>query len=184
MEKYITYLKKLISEKSSDIFSNGGIEHASILMSFMFSNTQKKIRMYSTKLNPKLTSTQPYLDALKKVAGNIVGTIDPNDPKYPRNPIEFKLLVDQMPDGADNEACNILTEKGVKIVEIKDNARQMICNRLSLNPCNFSVFDDDKFRIEIDPVDYKAIGSFNDRDVAETLIELFDEAYRISEQNS
>ena len=54
LESYHSYLNGLASQDptSSDIFSNKGVAHASILMATLMANTDHKIDMYCTGLRP------------------------------------------------------------------------------------------------------------------------------------
>ena len=47
LQRYHDFLESLASSNSSKTFSNGGIEHAAILMSVLFRNTKKEARVYS-----------------------------------------------------------------------------------------------------------------------------------------
>ena len=67
---YENYLIKLASSGSSDMFSNGGKEYASILMSVLFNNTKDIARIYCKGFRCNLITTPPYWQALKKYLEN------------------------------------------------------------------------------------------------------------------
>lgn len=175
LEEYGKYLENLASTKSSDIFTNGGKEHASILMSKMFKYTSNEVRMFCEGFKPELIMTNPYNTALIE---------------YLHLGKSLKILLETN-EYTEKDAFKIIREENSRrrkenspIIECKliaDEYKKMIFDKLSSVHCNFSIFDNDKFRLEISPEDYKAIGSFNSPERASLLIKLFDQAFENAE---
>jgi len=174
LQEYQKFLESLIKSKETSIFTNGGIDHASVLMSVLFNYTQTKVRMYCRGLYPELTARPRYLDSFKKLLES--------------DKIAIQLLVDDY-DNIDKPAFKALidawrertnknkNDKSIEFKCIQDTDRKNICDELSLDPCNFAVFDDNMFRVEISPEEFKAFGSFNDTEISKKLINLFDTAF-------
>lgn len=183
LEDYQNYLIQLVESKSSEIFTNGGIEHAAILMATLFDNTNNQIRMFCHGLKPQLFETGRYKDAVVKY-------LDYFPYKTIRILVETEEYLDQKPFSLfySQKLVRIKREKAEKLEEnsygksieikvLRETDKDNIFKELSTNHCNFSVFDDDKFRLEIDPENYRAIGSFNSKGQAKVLITLFDDAF-------
>lgn len=174
-KRYQEYLESLYNEKSPKIFTNGGIEHASELMAKMFDVTKKEVRMFCRGLCPTLIQTDPYFSAFKKYVGNKEGNrtikIMVETDEYV-NEEPFQILI------KEKEARN---DNAIEYKKIKEKDKKEIFSKLFTDHCNFSVFDDDKFRLEISPSEYKALGSFNDRVMCGQLIKLFDDAFNNAE---
>ena len=173
LRRYVEYIERLAREKSSEIFTNGGVEYASQLMAVLFRNTEKEARIFCQGFKPTLIKTSPYWDALQKYLSD--------------RDKSLKVLI---------ESCDYVTEAPIvllknKIAERGDNTiqirviseedRKRIFDGFDGNPCNFAIFDDDKFRFEYEPSGYRAFGSFNHPANAKYLIRLFDEAFEKSE---
>lgn len=63
---YKTFLKNLAKTGSSKLFTNGGKEYASILMSVLLDNTNSVARIFSYGFRPDLVSTSEYKQALER----------------------------------------------------------------------------------------------------------------------
>jgi hypothetical protein len=165
LDGYGTYLKSLIDSNSSELFTNQGINHASVLMAALFSVTKNEVRMYCQGFKPELIETEPYKDTLTKYLDNSkpIKVLVETDIYKDRDPLK-KLI--ELRNNTDL----------IQIKQIKTNDKTNIDKALK-GHCNFSIFDDDKYRLEIDPNLYKAIGSFNDSIFANVLISLFDNAF-------
>lgn len=170
LEEYQDYLNQLAKNGSDEIFTNAGIHHASILMATMFKYTQKRIRMYCTGLKPELITTSPYFDEFKKLFNS------DNIEKDIQIMIEEESYKDQEPFNIVKQAKQRFPEK-IQVRLIKEEDRTYINKRLEFPHCNFAIFDEAKFRLEHDPECYKAIGSFNHKEWADLLIDLYDKAY-------
>ena len=167
LKDYKDYLDGLIKARSGIIFTNGGKEHASILMSKMFEQTSHEIRMYCEGFKPDLIATDTYLAALKAYleSGRVLSVL-----------IEDNSYVNAEPFNLLREERNKRGDSTIQYRLINGDSQEIIKN-FSKGHCNFAVFDKDKFRLEISPKEYKAVGSFNSPDNAQALIDVFDKAF-------
>lgn len=165
LTNYRKYLEGLVKSNSSERFSNGGIDFAPILMSVLFDNTRNTARIYAQGFRPELITRPEYWASLTNFL-NQYKTIQVlvETPEY-RNEAPIRALED-----ASMRNPNI----GVRLITDEDrrNFEETLGGHI-----NFAVFDKEKFRIEYDPNDFKAFGSFNDPETSGTLISLFDTAY-------
>ena len=167
LKNYKDYLDGLIRVRSNAIFTNGGKEHASILMSKMFEQTNQEIRMYCEGFKPDLITLPPYIGALEEYlkSGKKLRVLIEDDFYTNVNP--FNLLREERSKRCDDT---------IQYRLVNDVSRAIIKN-FSEGHCNFAVFDEDKFRLEISPEEYKAVGSFNSPNRAQVLIDVFEEAF-------
>lgn len=172
LEKYKEYLRHLAETRSSTIFTNGGIEHASILMSILLDNTKSVARIFCEGFKPTLVLTDPYKASLEKyledVNKSIYVLIERDDWV---NADAFKLLK----DAASKRSDKVVFKK------IREQDQSRMFEQLNDQHCNFAIFDNDKFRFEYNPKEYKAFGSFNDISKSALLINIFDTAFNNAE---
>lgn len=172
LEEYRRYLEALAENNSTDMFSNGGIKHASILMSVLFQGT-KKAQIYCEGFKPMLIGTDPYWTALNKYlledSANELDVL-----------VESDNYIEEKPLQTLKEAIERRNNETIRVKKISAAGKQLITNRFGKGHCNFAVFDDKKFRFEYDPYNYKAFGSFNQPDKCEILAKLFNEAFDLS----
>jgi len=170
LERYTEYLEELARSNSPELFSNGGKEYARALMSVLLRHTRSEVRLYSHGFKAELISKDPYWTALRE---------------YLRDEHkQLKVLV-ETEDYAEEAPMRLLREMKaqridknsiiVKVIMPEDHER--ICEKFGDIHCNFGVFDNEKFRYEYDPEDYKAYGSFNRPDDCKIFTELFDSSF-------
>lgn len=169
LKRYADFIRGLAEAGSPQLFTNGGIEYASQLMAVLFENTNKEARIFCQGFKPDLIKTQPYWGALRAY-------LDKKDKT-------LRVLV-ETDEYAQGEPVLLLKSEmakrkddSIQIRVASKNTIDEIYNKLNGGPCNFAIFDDDKFRFENDPDGYKAFGSFNKKDYANVLIKIFDEAF-------
>lgn len=193
LQYYLDYLIGLANKKSVEIFSNKGEAHASILMATLLANTEKSVSMYCQGLRPGILSGEndedpkgwngaywaefkKFFDKTIKSAAfgsNSVRLLIQSENWLKNQP--FKIVAKSL---QDNE-----TKDKIKVKIIKPENRDMIENLLgkkngkNIN-YNFSVFDNKAFRLEYDPDEYRAIGSFDDVAWCNLLNNLFEKAYK------
>lgn len=172
LRRYTEYIKGLAKAKSPQLFTNGGIEYASQLMAVLFENTNEEARIFCQGFKPELITTQPYWDALQE---------------YLKDESKVLKVLVETDEYAQEEPLQLLkaekNRRGDETIQIKvasEDTIKAIYDKLSGNPCNFAIFDDNKFRFENEPDGYKAFGSFNRKDYAGVLITIFDEAFNKS----
>ncbi len=169
LKRYAEYIEGLAKVKSPQLFTNGGIEYASELMAVLFKNTNKEARVFCQGFKPTLIRTEPYWTALKAYLekdGTSLRVLVETSEFASAEPLQLlKSTMERRNDGS------------IQVRVASEDIIKGIYEKLSGNTCNFSVFDDDKFRFENEPDGYKAFGSFNRRDYAEVLISIFDDAF-------
>lgn len=169
---YKDFLKNLAKTGSSKLFTNGGKEYASILMSVLLDNTNSIARIFSYGFRPDLVSTNEYKQALERFLKS----------SYK----EIRVMVETT-EAVDKEPVRMLKDayqKGnhhVSLRLITSEDRKELIDQLGGGHRNFAVFDNEKYRMEYDPDDFKAFGSFNDVETCGRLISLFDNAFEKAE---
>jgi hypothetical protein len=175
LQQYKELINHLAETKSTQFYTNGDKEHAEIILSTIFSHTKKILRIYRMGNNNGFTSAPPYKDALL----NALAPKNTDDSSTEPFLITCLILVHNTEDPLfdDINGCSNVT-----ILKITDDATEHIKQNISLQNknVNFAIGDDDMFRLEIEPTQYKAIGSFNNKPITKRLIELFDEAFEMS----
>lgn len=172
LKEYQEYIENLANTHSEEIFSNGGKDHASILMATMLNHTKNRARIFCEGFKADLIHTEPYFQALKDYLGKgrRLSVLVENDKHTEEAPIQF--LKKHKSENQDAE---------IELKKIKEEDKKKIFNALNSIHCNFAVFDDDKFRLEYIPEEYKAMGSFNQPEKCRKLTELFDAAFQNAE---
>lgn len=159
---YREYLERLASQKSAKMFSNGGKDHAIVLYSVLLAHTKLKARFFCEGAMSEIWQSQTFrnslVDALRRVDFS-VEILTRNDAEP-----DFSWLPGELRDK-------------VKISRVTDNNLEIINKHFQTNSCNFSVFDTEMFRYEYDVQNFKAYGSFNEPEVAQSMIELFDRCF-------
>lgn len=172
IDRYRDFLEKLASNRSEEVFSNGGVEYASVLMSILFKNTEKIARIYSRGFRPDLITTEPYWSELKswleKPDHHLLVLVETD--KY-INHEPLQMLHNVMGERAKNH------DKGLIIVKVISQEKEQKFLQKYGQECNFAIFDDNKFRYEYDPNNFKAFGSFNQPETCRNLINDFDDAF-------
>ena len=154
------------------MFSNGGIEYASILMSVLLNHTNDIARIYCQGFKSELITTQPYWTELKKYLEKphhklFVMVQNSDHVNEPPLQLLHKIKQERIKNGQDGTIeMRMITTKG----------KEMITREYG-EDCNFAVFDNNKFRYEYDPENFRAHGSFNQPETCEKFITLFDNAF-------
>lgn len=168
LEEYRRYLERLAENRSTDMFSNGGIKHTSVLISVFLQSTNSIARVYSYGVKSEWMPTDSKWYGLTDYLN------------YPKHKL---LLLVENPNCIDDEMLRIIKESRscnkdtIQIRQISEKGKQMIVDKLGQDSCYFAVFDNDKFRFEYEPENFKSFGSFNKPDDCKILIELFDSVF-------
>jgi hypothetical protein len=171
LQEYRDYLQGLLDANSSEIFTNGGLQHASVLMSVLFENTKSGARVFSEGFKSELITTEPYWSILKKYVCDKTKSLNvlvENSNHLHEAPMQL-LLEERARRSADDSPIHI------RLIGEKD--KEHIFRELKCEQCNFAVFDEKMYRFEYDPKKYKAFGSFNHEANCSYLIGLFDNAF-------
>lgn len=175
LEEYENYLNELVAKGSEEIFTNGGIRHASVLMSVLLRSTFDHAYIYSEGFCPDVIQN-PYLKTLDLFTNN--------------RQLGLKILL-ETDKYVDTDPIRSICEKSrertdrdkrieVRLIRLEDKIH--IFKTLNCSQCNFSVFDNRMFRFEYDPQHYKAYGSFNHRKNSAILTNLFEMAFANAEK--
>lgn len=169
---YENFLINLASKDSSEMFSNGGRDYASILMSVLFNNTDNIARIYCKGFRKDLIMTDYYWPSLKKYLEDkkhklkvMVETAE----HVKEEPLQLlrRIINERNAEGKDNT---------IEVKVITPDSKNEIIKKYG-EECNFAVFDDTKFRYEYDPINFKAYGSFNQPETCKKLKEVFETAF-------
>lgn len=174
LNEYRDYLTRLVTEKSPLLFSNGGKEYASILMSILLDNTTKSVCMFCEGFKPDLIMENDYWQALNRYLNKTeksLRVLVNSDEYINEKPLQTLFEKKKDGNGASIEV-RLINKKGREKIQAQFNGE--------LN--NFAVFDDNMYRLEYVPQDYKAIGSFNCPKDTQLLLRLFNEVFEQSSE--
>ena len=159
--EYDQHLKHLRESCSSFVFPNSGIEHAEILMSNIFDATRREISILSGALSETLTNRSKYVESFKKMM---------------ERGVKIKvILVAQNSTKEKSEAHKLLEKYENAEIKILDADTKHIYEAIFQNKeVHFCFSDEMIFRLEYDTREYKAYGSFNNREIECNLIKAFD----------
>lgn len=163
LAEYKKFLLDLFQSNSEDFFTNGGKEHASILLSVMYDNAQSEAKVFCEGLNPDIFVENSDL------YNSFMNYIEKDK--------EIKILMESDKNLSILPASKIISKSNVEIRIINDEDKKIIFESLHTDRCNFSIFDGKMVRLETEPDNYKAIGSFNRPDWADSLTKLFNSAF-------
>lgn len=168
-KRYAEYVEKLATEKSGEFISNARREFASILMSTLFKHTKSEARIFCHGFKPDLIMTSPYLESLKDFLN------DKN--KKLKIMVETDAYRHEEPLQLVFNEKNQRNDSSIQVRKISEKDKNDIFNRFSTTHCNFSVFDEDMFRMEYSPEEYQAFASFNSPNHSKELRAIFDNAF-------
>ncbi len=164
-EIYDCYVTYLASARSSELISNGQIEHAQSIIRNLFSHAEKEVRVFTSCLHHDIYSDPRVVDAassfLAKDGTQIKVLIQDSD-SLDRNMPFFRLCADH-----DNQ-CKM---KSVVTDRDKSIKQHMI------------VMDTVGFRFCADMSKNEAVASFNSPDTSKNLAEQFDILFDRAEDN-
>lgn len=159
LKGYENFLRKLAENDSSTIISNGGKDHAVILYSVLFDNTDKEVRIFCQSGNSEVWQDPVFIEALDKFLEK-PGT-------------DLKVLTAGEPSLASR-----WTDKGnVDAFHIQEADKELIYTHFRNRKCNFAVFDKKRYRYEFNCDEFKAYGSFNAPEDSNEMAEMFDAAF-------
>lgn len=166
---YREYLEQLVASGSSETFTNGGKDHAVVLYSVIFNNTRKKARIFCEGAHSEIWQDPDFIEAFTKMIEEGNATVN--------------ILVENVDDNVDApfpSYLEALVKKYPNRIEIRKAAQHdldQIVENYGSDNVNFSVFDEKILRFEYDKRSYKAYGSFNNENLADSLAVFFDGMY-------
>jgi hypothetical protein len=176
MNAYNEVLEKAIKSNSIEPIANFDENHGALLMTKLFENTAGKIAMLVGDFNGDISSKPNYIEALRnclEVKGVKIRVLILERPKS--DSIAYKLILESREKRGPDVQIRFATPKTNEFIKSSFEAGDKILH--------FSVFDENKFRLELSPETYKAVGSFNNTDQSKFLLNIFDEAFKTAVLN-
>lgn len=192
LKSYQDYLTGLAQQEpvSSEIFTNQGKGHASILMATLLSNTEHSLDMYCQGLRPGILCGRKegdgegyegaYWDEFKNFFREKI-----TSKEFANNSIRILIQSEKWLENAPfKEVSDALkkeeTRDKISVRVIRKDDKEWIEDSLgkkaSIN-YNFSIYDNKAFRLEYEPDEYHAIGSFNSPSWCDLLSRMFIRSY-------
>lgn len=130
--------------------------------------------MFCEGFKPDLITSTAYWDALEKYLRETDRTLHilVNSDSYIKDRPLQAVFEEQKRRGYDGT---------IQVRLIDDNGREAIKGQFNGALNNFSVFDDNMYRLEYEPSEYKAFGSFNNPEDAKLLLDLFNSVFEKSQ---
>lgn len=192
--QYKEYLDKLADQNppSSDIFSNKGEPHASVLMGTLMSRTKERLDMYCTGLRPGILCGKnegdhegwegAYWQEFKKFFQETIKSEKFGNESI-RILIQTKKYLEYAPFRVVRDALNDeATENKIKVHLISEESKRKIEKALGGSEekpqINFAIFDGCAFRLEYESDSYRALGSFNAPSWKDILTNIFNAAFQ------
>lgn len=163
-DEYRVIIDSLAKSNSDIIFPNSGPIHAAIVMAKIFEKS-KEVCIYSGAFSKALTCQPEYYNALEKF-------LNSNKKLY--------LMLSKYNNENDNKAYDLIQNKtNVKISLATDGFINEL-KTMKKDNFHFAIGDDNIFRIEINPAEYKALFSFNNRDIVSKYKTLFNKYFNFN----
>ena len=164
LTQYENWIKDLAASDSSTLVFNDGQEHAAILFGTIFRTAQKRICIYCDNMCGIVTGTTDYYNALAECK---------------KRGVKVNVLLNSLDaDVSKQPVFNLIDKNEVKLVPAdKCGYIQSKLNNLNVH---FTVADGKIYRIEYDIEKFKAIASFNDEKMGDTLTKVFDEVWNVA----
>lgn len=158
----IAFIKS--QEKREDIFFNMSSLEASLLMANFLNQTQKQIFMLVGRFDGTVSEKGSYCEELKRCLEDNVSVDVIILDKVNENSKVLKILME-----AEK------SDKPVRLFSATDKTKKRLAELFPDYNGNvhFSIFDDNKYRLEIDPFHYSSIASFNAPKGVKNLIRKF-----------
>ena len=164
----MNYIHRLADSQAEEAFTNSGPDRAAIVFNELFSNSSKEFRLYAGNLGGKISAKILYLSGLRQF--------------LQKKHTILKILVEDTTKLTQNtELFTILKEYKSKI-----QIRESLVKAMSKDgkEMHFAVGDENMYRIEVDPKNFKAVGSFNDLSESKELSALFKRIFISDEYSS
>ncbi|MDE5702282.1 hypothetical protein [uncultured Bacteroides sp.] len=163
LQEYENWLQKLAVKKLNTPVFNEGREHAAILLKTIFEHANEYVYIYCCCLRDELTGIGDYYEALKSYiqkGKTIRVLLNGTKSEIDERRSIFQLI------GSDN--YKILTKE----------QREQIEKKLNKQNVHFTLADDCVYRMEYDIEHFKALASFNDRNVGAVLKNAFESVWK------
>lgn len=193
LSSYQKYLDELASKNppSTEIFSNKGEAHASILMATLIANTEHHLDMYCTGLRPGILCGSnnndkgfrgAYWEEFQRFFNDTIASDAFGDGSICIL-VQKKDWLNNPPFGVVGNALrNPETSNKIKVKLISEESKGQIEKILGKQKgkngtYNFAIFDHMAFRLEYEADSYRALGSFNNTSWTRILTNMFNVAF-------
>jgi len=165
----MNYIHRLAENRIKKEYSNSGPERAAIVFNELFSNSNNIFRLYAGSLSGEISSKILYTSGLRQF--------------LQKKQTKLKILLEEITHFSENK-------NPILFSLLKNHKEKVVIKHSKVSPIDregneihFSVGDDSMYRVEIGRTNFKARGSFNNKNEAKDLNELFDKIFD-SEENS
>lgn len=168
MTEYYSAINKLAEDKSEVVFSNKGVEHASIVMSTIFDRAESYVYIYAVDMKGSISNRANYLLSMDNLVKRF---------------IDVRVILDKKPENMDEAfaLCKLLTLRNEKFrVKLKLATQSFRDKLLTLQEKNdeiyhFAISDDRMIRVEVDNENHLApFCSFNQPEIVKILHNFID----------
>lgn len=172
--EYREIIRSLAEEKSSDVINNQGKLHAACVMSAIFDFAKNEINMLSGQLNSELTSIPEYFNSLLNYLSkdNVkLNLFLEKEPELENQSNALKLVLDKAKEFPERIIVKFAEtdEQKTILAKLKSNNNG--------NAVHFAYADDQIYRLEYVPSEYKASVSFNNRNIVASLRNIFQKLF-------
>ena len=170
LNKYREFLYGLAKKENDNprFFTNQGVDYAANSMSILFEYTNDHVRMYCNGLDPKITEKEEYSESFSKMLDKKIR-------------LDLLVCTTKFKNGKAFQKVistkNYRKDDTIRVRMATPEIRKKLNKSFELEDSNLSIFDNDKFRLEVKPDVYGAFGSFDDTDAATKLSKRFDDAF-------
>ncbi len=157
---YCKDISKLADQKIGVSFRNQGNLHAAVVMSTLFLHSKENIRIFAGDFNGRVSGVSIWKKSLLRSFNSNVN-------------LKIEVVLENKPP-VDSTAFHLLNELRLNhpdrvSVALLDKSKA----RIEFPDFHFAVGDDNKFRLETNTSNFKAVCNFDDKSVSNNLIDLF-----------
>ena len=160
--EYETAISKLAEEKSQLVFPNFGPHNAGVVISNMFRMSKRDVIIYTHSFNKDVA--RYYINDLHKFLDDKKGKMKI---LVEKDCIHKNEVIEEISKYSANIEIRVISEKGIDELKREFNNKD----------CHLSVYDGEMFRLEIDKSSRKALCSFSNKEIAETLTKRFEKIF-------
>ena len=162
LTQYENWINDLAASDSSTLVFNDGHEHAAILFGTIFRTAKKRICIYCDNMCGIVTGTTDYYNALAECK---------------KRGVKVNVLLNSLETDVLRQPVFNLIDKQNEVKLVPAGKEDYIQTKLNNLNVHFTVADGKIYRIEYDIENFKAIASFNDEKMGDTLTNVFDEVW-------
>ncbi|MDQ6482158.1 hypothetical protein [Dyadobacter sp. LHD-138] len=172
-QQYSAAVQSLLTEKTFTVFPNIGEEQAAIVMSYLFDNCKRSMRILSHSFSGAFSDRSLYITSLQnflaKDETEIYLLLEENSRE---KSVAFQIIQDFVSNHPKRGGIKVLND-----VAIAATIKNFKNNQLSM----FAVGDADMYRFETDNVTRESFSSFDHEKVGSQLVKIFTDGYNLSD---